>query len=81
LTSWLKAHDYLRKIQEIWEQPTRDVNALDRVLFKLKNVKSFLKGWGFNRTGDHKKKKMEINVKIMILDNLEEVSLLLEEQV
>jgi hypothetical protein len=57
------------------------VNALDRVLFKLKNVKSFLKGWGFNRTGDHKKKKMEINVKIMILDNLEEVSLLLEEQV
>jgi hypothetical protein len=29
---------------------------LDKVLFKLKKVKKFLKGWGFNLAGSRKKK-------------------------
>jgi hypothetical protein len=45
----LKESEALYKIKEIWEAPTRDVKALERVFFKMKKVRKFLKGWGFNR--------------------------------
>jgi hypothetical protein len=69
------------KIQEIWEQPTKDENVLDRVLFKLKNVKRFLKGWGFNKSGDLKRRKKEINEEMLDWENMEEVAPLSIEQV
>jgi hypothetical protein len=50
----------MEKIKEIWMQPTRDVNTLDMVLFKLKKVKKYLKGWRFNKAGDSKRRKREI---------------------
>jgi hypothetical protein len=45
--SWLKDHEFKSKSQELWDEPTRDVVPLDRVMFKLKKVRKFLKGWGF----------------------------------
>jgi DNA-binding transcriptional MerR regulator len=39
-----------------------------RVQFKLKKIRKFLKGWGFNRAGNKKKRKREINEE---LDKLE----------
>jgi hypothetical protein len=42
--SWLKQPEFYQKIKDIWEVPTRDNRALDRVLFKIKKVKKNLKG-------------------------------------
>jgi hypothetical protein len=35
-TSWLKDPEVIRRIQEIWDKPTRDECMLDRIHFKLK---------------------------------------------
>jgi hypothetical protein len=58
--TWIKQPKFLSKVQGIWETPTRDHIPLDRFLFKLKKVKKFLKGWGFNLAGSKKKRKQEI---------------------
>jgi hypothetical protein len=42
-------------VYEIWFDPTRDEVTLNRVIFKLKKVKKFMKGWGFNLSGSRKK--------------------------
>jgi hypothetical protein len=49
--SWLSHPDFLPEVQEIWQAPTRDSNCLDRIMFKIKKVKKYLKGWGFNLSG------------------------------
>jgi hypothetical protein len=59
-------------VVEIWHPPTRDVRVLDRVLFKLKKVKKFLKGWGFNKDGSRKKRKKEITEELADLEIMEE---------
>jgi hypothetical protein len=59
--TWLKDDDCLHRVQKIWNESTRDKVALDRVQFKLKKVKRFLKSWGYNKSGQTRKKKMEIN--------------------
>lgn len=66
---WLKHPDLLSKVTEIWNAPTRDVRILDSVLFKLKKVKKFLKGWGFNLSSSRKK---EIQEGLAGLEALEE---------
>jgi hypothetical protein len=38
-TGWLKNNECMQRIQQIWEQPTRDEKCLDKVLFKLKKNK------------------------------------------
>jgi hypothetical protein len=53
--SWLQDPVCLEKLKEIWEQPIRDDNSLDKVLFKMNKVKRFLKGWAFNKAGNNKK--------------------------
>jgi hypothetical protein len=40
----LKHPDFYPNIERIWAEPTRDRVALDRVQFKLKKVKKYLKG-------------------------------------
>jgi hypothetical protein len=66
--SWLGHADFLPKVKEIWMSPTRDRNVLDRVLFKLKKVMKFLKGWGYNLAGSRKNKKQEIERLIMEME-------------
>jgi hypothetical protein len=56
----------MSKVKEIWIAPTRDTRSLDKVLLKLmdkvllklKKVKKFFKGWGFNLAGNRKKGRM-----------------------
>jgi hypothetical protein len=36
--SWLTHPDFKPKVQKLWQDPTRDIVALDRVLFKLKKI-------------------------------------------
>jgi hypothetical protein len=46
--------------------------SLDRILFKLKKVKKFLKGWGFNLSGTRKRRKKEVAEEMADLETLEE---------
>jgi stage III sporulation protein SpoIIIAA len=56
------------------------VTSLNRFQFKLKNVRRFLKGWGFNRVGNIKKRKKKIYEALGDLEQAEEDSYLNEEQ-
>jgi exonuclease III len=73
---WLDHPEFLSRIKEIWTKPTRDVVSLDRILFKLKKVKKFLKGWGFNLSGTRKRRKKEVAKEMADLETLEEVNTL-----
>jgi hypothetical protein len=55
--SWLKDLEVIRRVYELWEEPSRDECMLDRVHFKLKKVRKFLKGWGYNKARQNKKRK------------------------
>jgi hypothetical protein len=70
--SWLRQEGFLPKIKEIWLAPTRDRLALNRVMFKLKKVKIFLKGWEYNLAGSRKKRKQNIERMIMVIEEKEE---------
>jgi hypothetical protein len=37
--TWVSHPDFLPKVQELWDLPTRDIRALDRFLYRLKKVK------------------------------------------
>jgi hypothetical protein len=65
--TWIRHPEFLERVKEIWEHPTRDSRMLDHVQFKIKKVKKFLKGWDFNLTVDRKKRKQEIGEQISIL--------------
>jgi hypothetical protein len=54
---WMKHPEFLSKVAEIWSDPTRDVVTLDKIMFKLKKEKKFLKEWGFNLSVSRRKKK------------------------
>jgi hypothetical protein len=55
--------------------------VLDRVLFKLKKVKRFLKQWGFNLARSRRKRKKEIMEKLATLESLEELCSLNQDQI
>jgi hypothetical protein len=64
----LDHEEFLPKVKEILMTPTRDTRSLDKVMFKLKKVKKFLKGWGYNLAGNRKKRKKEIENLILELE-------------
>lgn len=70
--SWLKQPDFYEKVKKIWDEPTRDHDALGRFLFKMKKFKKFFKGWGFNQAGINKKRKKEIQDRLMEIEIEEE---------
>lgn len=80
-TSWLSHPDFLCKAQEIWDAPTRENLALEKVQFKLKKVKKYLKGWGYNLAGNTKRRKVGIHDDLAKLESLEEESPLSDDQI
>jgi hypothetical protein len=71
---------FIKKINDIWEVPTRDNRALDSVLFKIKKV-NFFRGWGYNLSGIRKKRTKEIQEELATLEFLEEQESLSENQI
>jgi hypothetical protein len=69
--SWISHSEFLPKVKEIWQAPTRDSISLDRILFKLKKVKKYLKGWGFNLSGMRKQRKKVIQDTLEKLEKVE----------
>jgi hypothetical protein len=70
--SWLKDLAALAIVEELWSEPTWDQVALDKVHFKMKKVRQFLKGWGYNLAGQKRKRKKEIEE---LLSEIEEEEL------
>jgi tRNA nucleotidyltransferase/poly(A) polymerase len=78
---WLKNSELMEKVREIWLSPTRDNIALNKMLFKLKKVKKFLKGWGFNKAKKNKKRKKETGDDLRYLEEYEKQDALSVEQI
>jgi hypothetical protein len=55
--SWIKNHEFLTKVEEIWETPNQADTTFDRIQKKLKKFKQYFKGWGFHTQGACKKLK------------------------
>jgi hypothetical protein len=79
--SWWKHPDFFLLVKKIWEEPTRDKKALDKILFKLKKVKRFLKCWGFNLAGSRKERKMQIQNEVKDLEIMEENGIISDVQI
>jgi hypothetical protein len=47
-------------LKQIWEKPCRALSALDKIQQKLKMVKQYFKGWGFNLQGELIKKELSL---------------------
>jgi hypothetical protein len=77
--SWLMQSDFSHKVAAIWAGTTRDRLSLDKVQFKLKKVKKFLKGWGCNLAVTGRKRKQEILADLKIIE-LEEEEVMLEDE-
>lgn len=72
-TSWLKHHDFIPKVKEIWEKPILNHNAIDTWTIKIKRVKKFLTGWGKSLRGHTRKYKNILQDELLALELLEEV--------
>jgi hypothetical protein len=70
--SWLKDPQFRPLVQEIWNKPCHAETAFDRIQMKLKKVKQFFKGWGFNKQGEQRKMKEALQDELLSLELLEE---------
>jgi hypothetical protein len=73
--------DFLPKVKEIWQAPTRDSNCLDMILFKIKKIRKLLKGCGYNLSERRKQRKKEIQEILEKLETEEELGSLNVDQV
>jgi len=78
--SWLKDHDFKPLVARIWNKHSHASSALERIQKKLKLVKQYFKGWGFNRQGEQRKKKKEMQEELLALEQLEEETPLIQDQ-
>jgi len=78
--SWLKDHDFKPLVAQIWNKHSHASSALERIQKKLKLVKQYFKGWGFNRQGEQRKKKKEMQEELLALEQLEEETPLIQDQ-
>lgn len=75
-TSWLKHHDFLPKIHEIWGKHIQGKNAIETWIIKIKRVKKFLKGWGQSLRGHTRKFKQILQEELLELEKMEETNTL-----
>jgi len=71
-TSWLKHHDFVPKVKEIWKENIISKSAVDRWCIKMNRLKKFLKGWGLSLKGHNKKYKKCLREELIALEKLEE---------
>jgi hypothetical protein len=49
--------DFFKEVERIWLLPCRAQIAFDKIQQKLKLIKPFFKGWGFNLQGELRKQR------------------------
>jgi len=64
--------NFKTKVESIWNAPCHAESAFDRIQLKLKKLKQYFKGWGFNLQGERKKRKQMIQTEIHNMDIDEE---------
>jgi hypothetical protein len=72
--SWFTNPDFLPSVEKIWKKHCNAKSALYRIQQKLKILKQYFKGWGFNLQGKLKKKRRVISEELVDLENEEENS-------
>jgi hypothetical protein len=77
---WFRHHEFMSKVFEIWNRPCHGKSVFDRIQCKLKRVKQYFKGWGYNTRGINKKLCEQWRGELLVLEQIEEESLLSYEQ-
>lgn len=70
--SWLSNPEFIKAVEKIWLKPCRAKSALDRIQQKLKLLKQYFKGWGFNLQGELRKQRKHVGEEISDLESIEE---------
>lgn len=70
--SWLKNPEFFTLVEKIWNKPCRAKTTIDRIQQKLKLIKQFFKGWGFNLQGEMRKKRKDYKSELGLLESIEE---------
>jgi hypothetical protein len=55
--SWMDNPEFFQCVRKIWGKPCFAKSSLDRIQQKLKMIKKYFKGWGFNLQGELRKKE------------------------
>src|SRR6266508_3833486 len=58
--SWFSREDFYDKVVEVWNQPVRGNNTVQRWNHKLGALRRFLRGWARHTNGLYKQKKTEL---------------------
>jgi hypothetical protein len=64
--------DFHQAVKKIWDQPCRAKTSLDKIQQKLKMLRQYFKGWGFNLQGELRKKRAIISTELNELEDVEE---------
>lgn len=70
--SWLENPDFFTAVKKLWSKPCRAKSALDKIQQKLKILKQYFKGCGFNLQGELRKKRELISEELAVLESTEE---------
>lgn len=70
--SWISNPDFIQGVGRLWGKPCYAKSPLDKIQQKLKLVKQYFKGWGFNLQGIYKKKRKIIQDELGVLEEKEE---------
>ena len=70
--NWLRNTEFLVLVEKIWNKPCRAKTTVDKIQQKLKLLKQFCKGWGFNLQGEMRKKRKEFQNVLVVLESIEE---------
>ena len=63
---------FFKEVERIWLKPCRAKSALDKIQQKLKLIKQFFKGWGFNLQGELRKQRKANQSELADLEKIEE---------
>jgi hypothetical protein len=78
--SWLNNPDFIPIVKQIWEKPCRAPSTMHKIQQKVKLLKQYFKGWGFNLQGELRKKRASISDELSKLETLEEMNGLNDQQ-
>jgi hypothetical protein len=78
--NWLDNSNFLVTVEKIWSKQYNARTSLDTIQQKLKLLKQYFKGWGFNLQGELRKRIKMISEELSELEVIEEINDLTHEQ-
>jgi hypothetical protein len=59
-------------VEKIWTKPCKAKSTINKIQQKIKLLKQFFKGWGFNKQGGTRKRRKELQEELAVLESMEE---------